>query len=187
MDHLLILSRIHLPATWTQASAHLIIDAGPEAIRKLGVEAGPNWEDPSNQPEGFFKRSRRRIRAEVDRIIFLDPSHNGERGKILLHGKLKTGIILIVPQLHVITGTVCFDQVVFKDEGLLLCVGDNGVDVGHILQHGQSLRILIFRLLEIGTYPMFDIAGLADVENRPSLILEKVDPRMGREMIDVLL
>jgi len=33
---------------------------------------------------------------------------------------------------------------------------------------------------------MFDIAGLADVENRPSLILEKVDPRMGREMIDVL-
>jgi hypothetical protein len=185
-DHLLILSRIHLPATWTQASAHLIIDAGPEAIRKLGVEAGPNGENPSNQPEGLFERSRRRIRTEIDGIIFLDPSHNGERGKILLRGKLKTRIILIVSQLHVITGTMGFDQVVFKDEGFLLSVGDNGIDVGHILQHGQSLRILVLRLLEIGTYPMFDIAGLADIENRPFLIFEKVDPGMGREMIDFL-
>jgi len=127
-----------------------------------------------------------RDKAEIDRTIFLDPSHNGERGKILLHGKPKTGIILIVSQLHVITGMMGFDQVVFKDEGLLLCVGDNGVDVGHILQQGQSLRILILRLLEIGTYAMFDIAGLTDVEDRPFLILEKVDPRMGREMIEFL-
>jgi hypothetical protein len=119
-------------------------------------------------------------------MVFLDSSHNGERGEILLRGKLKAGIILIVSQLYVITGTMCFDQVVFKDEGLLLCVGDNGINVGDILQHGQSLRILIFRLLEIGTYPMFDIAGLANIENRPFPILEKVDPRMGREMIDFL-
>jgi hypothetical protein len=176
----MILCRIHLPATWTKASAHLIIDAGPEAIGKLGVEASPNRENPSNQPEGLFKRSRRRIRTEIDGIIFLDPSHNGELGKILLHGKLKTGIILIISQLHVIAWTMGFDQVVFKDEGLLLCVGENGVDVGYILQHGQSLHILVPRLLEIGTYPMFDIAGLADIENRPFLILEKVDPRIGR-------
>jgi hypothetical protein len=72
-----------------------------------------------------------------------------------------------------------FDQVVFKDEGFLLRVGDNGVDVGYIPQHGQSLCILILSLLEIGAYPMSDIAGLADVKDGLFLILEKIDPGMG--------
>jgi hypothetical protein len=186
MDDLLILFRVRLPAAWAETSAHLIVDARPQAIGELGVEAGPNRKDPPNQPEGFFQGRGGWIGAEVDRVIFLDPSHNGERGEILFHGKLETGVILVVSQLHVITGTMGLDQVVFKDEGFLLRVGDNGVDVRHILQQGQGLGILILGLLEIGTDPMFDIAGLANVEDGLFLVLEKVDPGIGGEMVQFL-
>src|SRR4030042_4132836 len=132
MDHLLILSRINLPATWTEASTHLIVNAGPQPIRKLGVEAGPDGKDSSNQLQGLSKGGGRGKRTKVKGTIFLNPSDNAQGGKLLFHRKSEARIVFVIPQFYVIPRTVGFDQVVLQNEGFLFRIGDNGLDVRHL-------------------------------------------------------
>jgi hypothetical protein len=187
MDQFPVLLLIDLSAAWAGATLHLIIDAGPQPIRKFGVEASTNRKEAPYQPKRLLKGGGRWIRAEVKRTIFLDPPHNPERGKILLHRKLETRVILIVPQLHVVTGMACLDEVIFEYEGLLFCVGDDGIDVRNLFQHGKSLHIHPFPLLEIGAYPMFDVPRLPDIENRPFFVFKQIDTRVRREMVNFLI
>ena len=82
---LLILDRIDLPTAWTSTSVHLVIDAWSQTMGEFGVEAGPDRKEPSDQFQGLLKRSGRRVRAKVDRAIFLNPPHNAQGWKFLFH------------------------------------------------------------------------------------------------------
>ena len=71
------------------------------------------------------------------------------------------------------------DEMILQDEGLLFRIGDDGVDLGHLFQQGEGLYILSTRLLEIGIHPMSDVSCFSHIENRPLLILKKIDTRVG--------
>jgi hypothetical protein len=186
MDYLPVLDRIDLPATWTRTPSHLVVEAGSQTIGKLGVKAGPDGKESSDQLQGLPKGGGRRIRAKIDGAIFLDPPHDAQGWKFFLHGEPEARIILIVPELHIITGMVYLNKVVFQDEGLFFCIGDDGFDVCDLLQHRQSLHIFFGRPLKIGIDPVFDIPGLPHIEDDPLAIFKKIDTGIRRKVIDFL-
>ena len=46
-------------------------------MRKLGVEAGPDGKESSDQFQGLLERGGGRIRTEVNGSVFLDPPDDG--------------------------------------------------------------------------------------------------------------
>jgi len=64
-------------------------------------------------------------------------------------------------------------------------IGDDGLDVCHLLQHGEGFRVLLRRPLEIGTHPVFEVTSLSRIEDRPLPVLEKIDTRVIRYLFDL--
>jgi hypothetical protein len=119
MNDLPILDQICLTTARTSTAAHLVVEAGPQSMGKLGVKTCPYRKEPSDQLQGLPEGGGRRIRAKVDGAIFLNPPHDAQGRKFFLYGEPEARIILIIPELHIITGMVHLDEIVFQDEGLL--------------------------------------------------------------------
>jgi hypothetical protein len=137
---------------------------------KLCIETGPDRKESSDELQSLPERGRRRIRAEVEGTIFLNPPHDAQGRKFFLDGESETRIILIIPELYIISRMVHFDEIVFQDIGLFFCIGDDGFDVRDFLQHRQSFHIFVSRPLEIGIHPMFDVPCLPHIEDNSLVI-----------------
>src|SRR4030043_122551 len=141
LNHLPILNRVDPFTTGTKASAHLIIDAGPQAMSKFGIDAGSDRKEPTDQLQSFSEGGSRWIGTEIERTIFFNPPYETQCRIFFFQGEFETGVILIIPELHIIAGMVSLDEVILKNQGLLLCVGDNGVNISHFFQHREGFRL----------------------------------------------
>jgi hypothetical protein len=132
MDNFPVLVPVDLSAAWAEASFHLVINAGSEPIRKLGVETGPYRKNSSNQFQGLFERGGGGKRTKVNGTVFLNPSDDAQSRKLFFQRKPEARIVFVIPQLYVITWVVDFDEVVLQNEGFLFRIGDNGIDACHL-------------------------------------------------------
>jgi hypothetical protein len=153
---------------------------------KFGIEAGADGKQSTDQPECFSEGGGRRVGAEVKRPVFLDLPDNAQCGERFFHRELEAGIVLVIPQLDVVPGSVFLDEMVLQDESLLLRVGEDGLDLGDFSRHQQGLRVFPRLLLEVGTDPMLDVPCFPYVKNPTLAVFEKIDAWMGGEMIDPL-
>jgi hypothetical protein len=114
-------------------------------------------------------------------------SYDAEGGIIVFNRKPEAGIILVVPQFYVVPWMMFLDEMVLQNEGLFLRVGDDRFDICHPFKQGQRLGILAICFLEIRVDAVSEVASFSNVENGPLRVFEKVDPWMGRKMLEFLL
>lgn len=141
--------------------------------------AGTNGKDSPDQFQRFSQGSRRGIRTEVKGSILLNLSHNAEGWKLFFNREPEAGIPFVIPQLHIVPGMMLLNEVVLQNQGFLLRMGHDGLDVCHFLNHQGGLRSLLRWLLKIGPNPVSDILCLPHVEDRPFFIFKKIDARVG--------
>jgi hypothetical protein len=187
MNDLSIVGRIDLPAAGSQTTTHLIVDTRSKSVSKFGVETSPNGKQPADQFHRLSQGGGRWVRAKIDGAVFLDLPYDAEGGIFLFNRESEAGIILVVPQFHVVPWMMFLDEMVLQNESFFLRVGDDRFDICHPFEQGERLGILAIYFLEVGVDTVSEVASLSNVENGPLRVFEKIDTGMGRKMLELLL
>ena len=111
------------------------------------------WDGEVARPVGkeLFQYGKRVVEAlairegaEV-RCAILPRLPHFEHARVrLLKRDADIGVLLIVPQADVVLGAPLLDEVVLEDQGLDLGIGDDRLELGRGLQHGQNFGRLLF-------------------------------------------
>jgi hypothetical protein len=91
-------------------------------------------------------------------------------------------VVLVVAQPHVVGRLVALDQVVLERECFHLAVGDDQLEVRDLLDQPRLVQLGRAAGLEVGTHPVAQHAGLADVQDLSRRVLEQVDTRPARKL-----
>ena len=91
------------------------------------------------------------------------------------------GIALVVLQQDVVVGLMALDEGVFQHQGLKLAVGDDDVEVRHLFHHGCHLGQML--PVEIAADPVFELFGLAHIDDLAPGVQHDIDPRQQGQMI----
>ena len=140
--------------------------------------AGTQREHFFDDVEHRVHHLHRSIGAEVFRAV-LDAAARGKNPRKALLFDAHPGVGLAVLEVDVVARLVLLDQRVLEQQRIKLGLGDNRLNVGDLAhQHAESGGIVA--LMEVRTYPLLQIFGLADVQDHPILINVVVHPRTLR-------
>ena len=78
-------------------------------------------------------------------------------------------------------GLVPFDQGIFQDQGFKLTGRHNDLKIRHLLHHGGHLRKMLS--VEVAADPVFELLGLADIDDFPPPVQHHVDAGEQRKLI----
>ena len=77
--------------------------------------------------------------------------------------------------------SVALNKGVFKDQRLKLRGGHDNIKIGHLLCHGSHLGMML--AVEIAADAVFELFGLAHIDDLAMLVQHQVDPRQQGELI----
>ena len=97
----------------------------------------------------------------------------------LLRGQPDHRVGLAVLQIDVVLRRPLLDEVVLEDERLILGVGDDDLDIGHVSQKEPGLDVLFTG--KVAADPVSQAAGLSHVDRRAIRVFHDVDARAGRD------
>ncbi len=184
-DHRAVTVPVDLPAARPEAALDMVIQAGPSPQHRLFVFAGTEGENFFQEAHGLIQRTYVGVWSEVPGAVFHMAAADEHPGEVLRQGHLQVRVALVVLIHDVVAGAVLLDQVLLQDQGLHLRVGDNDIEVGHLTQHHPGFRRLLDSRLKIRADPVLEREGLADVNYFPLVIPVKVDPRPGRQELQL--
>ena len=122
------------------------------------------------------------IGPEVPRPVVGHPADDGEF-RIRLPAEADEGIPLVVLEKDVVPGHVLLDERVLQHQRLELAAHDDGVEVVHQPHHGVRLDVVAPARLKILAHPVFQLFGLAHVDDLAVLPVHQVDPGSQRQAV----
>ena len=169
--------------TPARAGAHVVVEAGPllpDVAREFAgaVRQQQGLRDRGDDVAGLAPAAEG---AEVARPVLPRAALDRERGVLLPHVKADEGIALVVLEEDVVVGLVPLDEGVFEHEGLKLAPRDDDVEVPHLVHHGGDLRQVL--AVEIARDAVFELLGLADVDDLIVLVKHDVHARQQRQAV----
>ena len=93
------------------------------------------------------------------------------------HVQPQIGIALVVLEKDVVLGHIPLDQGAFQHQSLKLRGGHNHVEVVDFAYHHSGFGRMGGSVLKILAHPVFQLLGLADINNLVGLIAHDIDPR----------
>ena len=152
------------------------------------------WEFPATgrQPQGHTHR--------VQGLAGLEPTaegpkvpggvighlvHQGEAG-VCLFGQADEGVPLVVLQQDVVAGHVPLDKGVLQHQGLELAGDEDGVEAVHLRHHVPRLGGVGGAVLEILAHPVFQLLGLAHVDDPACFVHHQIDARRQWQVVGLL-
>ena len=97
----------------------------------------------------------------------MPPGLNNPRERLIEN--CHPGVRLVILQKDVILRLVLLDEIVFEQEGVLLTIDDNVVDVANLADQDQRLLRLL-TLKKIGRHATLKVLGLSNVDYFPCLV-----------------
>lgn len=153
------------------ALADVVVET--DLLRWIGAFA--ERENPVQQPLDVVGRARIWIRTKVDAPISPLDLTGDEQARVGLIGNLDKGIGLVVLEFDVELGLVFLDQVNLQKQGLGVGPCHDKLKIRN-LRH-QKLGLGVMTASKIRPHPIFQVLGLAHVNNLPLLVLVEVAPR----------
>ena len=179
--------RLIRPARQTEAiaPADVVVQAGP-------LPADVPWELPG--ADGELQRPAHRLDgkaclpaaaegAEVPGAVLLRLSRQSEPGVGGPGVQPDEGVSLVVLQQDVVPGLVALDEGVFQDQRLKLRRDENGVEVVHLRHHGSGFLIVGGGVLKVLAYPVFQLLGLAYIDDLAGFVHHQIDPRQQGQVV----
>ncbi len=157
-----------------RAAADLVFEAGTAADLQLLIPATPERKDRLEEAEGFPGGGAGGIGAEIAGAVRLRTAHQLEPRERLCRIDADVEIGLVVPEIDVVPGPVLLDQVVLKDQRLLLRPRDDEL---HITDPGNEERNHRPAVGpgEVGPDARLQIPRLSHVEDLPRTVLHEID------------
>jgi hypothetical protein len=137
-------------------------------------------EEPVQQVDRLVGGPGRGVGSEVLAAV-VDDQAGADHPRPLLVGDLDVGVRLAVLQHDVVLGLVLLDQLVLEDQRLGRGVGADHLEVGDVVDQLACLRVAVPRGLKVGADAVAQRHRLADIEDRPGVILHQVDTRRRRQ------
>jgi hypothetical protein len=94
------------------------------------------------------------VGAEVAGPVRGHPARGVHPGEARPGTDLEVEVLLVVPELDVVAGAVLLEEVALQEEGLLLRVGDDVLEVGDAGDHRPHLGAQVFLAAEVGADPV---------------------------------
>ena len=158
-----------------------VVEAGiAGAPARLGPFAGAVLEQLAEQVEGLPHPLCAGERPEVGAARPVALPGEVDAREFLVEADPDVGVGLVVPQADVETGPVALDEALLGEQSLGLVRGDQELDPVNPAGH------LGLAAGEVGSDPLADRAGLADVEDLPPRAVEDVDAGRIRQAAALL-
>ena len=175
LHRLAVVRGVHHPGAGPQAVLQLKFETRPGPGRQAALLAGAHPEDLLHHLEGLPRHGGGGEGAEIEGSVRVEAPHEPQGRELLLQVQAQTEIILVVPQHHVVAGTMLLDEVALQDQGLPAAGGDDEVHPGHLFQHQGGLGVVTVRGLEIRAQAVSQVDRLADVEYLAGGVFKQVD------------
>ena len=173
-DGLGVFRRIRVAGAGGEALPQVVVEAGALLAVELRV-ANRHAEELRNHSQRPPGERGRQEGTEVEVPVRLRPADQSDAGVLVFDRQLQVGIVLVVAEDDVVAGALPFDEVVLQHQRLDLGVGQDQVEIPHLLDHPLRLRRMVCSRLEVGTDPALEGLGLADVDDPPLGVLVDVD------------
>ncbi len=150
---------------------HRLISNSMTGALRLAVDvdfAGGQWKDLPDDLQCIAQRTGRRVGSIVERPVLLHAPDNREARKIFFDGQAQIGILLVVAQDDIESRAVTLDQVAFEDQGFENGPGDDGFEIGDLVDEQAGFWRLVAALLKIGADPVSQIQRLCRRTESPS-------------------
>ena len=166
----------------------VVVEAGNAGVpARLRALAGPELEDAVEHVERLAYLLRVRVRAEVDDSTAVALAGEHDARVLVLDGDGDVRERLVVAQPDVERRPVPLDEVLLEMERLDLAAGDDHLEVGDAADEVRDRRAgVATSLLEVRANPRAQRLRLADVQHGAVLVAEEVDPRPGRETLQLV-
>ena len=187
LDPAIVLLRRHLRAAEPVAPAHVEVQAGPLRPDVPGefAIAGGQPQGGQHRVQGLPGLEPAAEGAEVPGGVLGHLVHQGEAG-IRLPGQADKGVALVVLQQDVVAGHVPLDEGVLQHQGLELAGDEDGVKVVHLGHHVPGLGGVGGAVLKILAHPVFQLLGLAHVDDLAGLVHHQIDAGGQGQVIGLL-
>ena len=187
LDPAIVLLRRHLRAAEPVAPAHVEVQAGPLRPDVPGElpAAGGQPQGGQHRVQGLPGLEPAAEGAEVPGGVLGHPVHHGEPGICLL-GQADEGIPLVVLQQDVVARHMPLDEGVLQHQGLELAGDEDGVKVVHLGHHVPGLGGVGGAVLKILAHPVFQLLGLAHVDDLAGLVHHQIDAGGQGQVIGLL-
>ena len=165
----------------------MVVQTGPllPDIPWEGLAAGGQVEGPADGVQGGAGLHAAAIGAVVLGAVAGRTADDGEL-RVCLPAQAHEGVGLVVLEQDVVMGHVLLDEGVFQHQGLKLTAHDDGVEVVDLAHHGVGLPVVAPPGLEVLAHPVFQLLGLAHVDNRALLVVHQVHPRRQGQAVGLL-
>jgi hypothetical protein len=170
-----------------QAAADLVLEAGPRPAAVQHLLARPHAEELVHHARGLPSQQGRDVGAAIGVAVFGHPAHHVQPGILLRQRELEVGVVLVVPQQHVVARPVALDQVVLEGQRLHVGVHEHQVEVRDLRGHVPAPDLDGPAGLEVRADAVAQAPGLAHVDHGAVPVLEEVDPGLGGNRLQLLL
>ena len=153
----------------------MVVQAGPllTDIPGKGLMAGGQVQSPADGVQGGAGLHAPAVGTEIFGAVLGGAADQGEFG-VGLPAQPHQRIALVVLEQNVIAGHVLLDEGVFQDQGLEFAAHQDGVEGVHLPHHGVGLQIVAPPGLEILADPVFQLLGLAHIDDCARLVVHQV-------------
>ena len=168
-----------LAAAYPHALVNVIIQAGPLLAKVLRefTAAGRQQKGPVGFLHRLLYHHGGDKRPDVFIVVVPLLQRQPDAG-ILLPGHAHIVVALIILQQNVVLGAVQLDQAAFQHQRLKLAVGHNIIKILYHFHHTVDLRQVPLHPSEVGGHPVFQLFGLAHIDDLAPPVPHQVNPRL---------
>ena len=157
-----------------RAALDLVLQTRSGAVLERGITARAQVEVLVEHLDRMAHRVPRAVWPEVLGAVVSLLSHDLDARPGVLGVDAQRGVVLVILELDVVARLVQLDQRVLEDQRLLLVGGDDRLDVAQHMGEFFDERARIAGGLEVVADSVFEVLGLADVDDAALLILHQV-------------
>ena len=183
-----VTSLVHAGAAVTVALAHMVVQAGalPADVPRELLMAGGQPQGQPQRVDDALGGAPAAIRPKIARPVLRRAVGQREFGVILFHRQADIRIALVVLQQDVVAGHVPLDKGVLQHQCLELAGDEDGVEAVHLRHHVPRLGGVGGAVLEILAHPVFQLLGLAHVDDPACFIHHQIDARRQWQVVGLL-
>ncbi len=175
IHHVVVLLGRDLARAGAGASPHLVLQAGPLSCLEFAVAAGPQRIHLVDLPQRVPHRGGRGVGSEEEPSrLGLRPADRHETGEGMVPIDHHVQVGLVVPEVHVVSGTVSLDQGVLEQQGLFFRLRDDVVQLLDLLHEETNLRVGFGAGTDVGSKPGSQVLRLAHVQHLPLVPFHQV-------------
>ena len=152
-------------------------------LRQLEL-AGADGEDLPDGVQHLADDGRAQVGAEIAHAVVFPLAADDHLREGLAEVDGQVRVLLVVLEQDVVVGAVELDEVALQHQRLDFAVHQHRVQIVDLLHHRPNLRRVVLRTLEVLAHAVFEVLGLAHVDDRPTG-LHQVAARRVRQVFQL--